>query len=166
MSTHFANIVIGTASSKAIHAADLGKTIVLDGKTYRLVKANAAIAAAANKVVCRTAGTAGTWTVDVSAALDNPLVAGVIPAGQKGSTGTTGLISGDYFYLQVGGEATPIIVTTATAVGKLLSVTASNGASEAITSVTDVKLGGVFAVVLVASSGASAATQARLVNLI
>lgn len=167
MTTPFLAITIGTASANAAHAADLGKLVTVNGKTYRLVKANAAISAAANKVLARTAGTAGTWTVDTTTTANNALVAGVVPAGQTGSTGTTGLVSGDYFYIQVAGEATPLIHTTATAVSTGLSTATTAGTCDAVSGTFAATTpGAVFAVVLVASSGADAATQCRLVNLI
>lgn len=166
MSVPNSSIVIGTASARAEHKGDLGKLVVLDGKTYRMVRANAAIAAAGNKVVARTAGTAGTWTVDVTTSANNFLVAGVIPPGQTGSTGTTGLISGDYLYIQVAGEATPLVLTAATIVGTQLSCSGTAGSCDPVTAVTTVPLGGVFATVLVQSVGVSGATQARLMNLI
>lgn len=99
-------IAIGTASANAIHAADLGKVFWNDGKAYRVVKAEAAIAAAAKLVVSTTLSSGvPTWIVDLpgttGASVSTP--AGVIPENQVGSTGTTGLVAGDYFVVQVSG---------------------------------------------------------------
>lgn len=110
MSTTVASIKIGTASASAVHAADLGKIIFLDGKTYRMCKAGAAVATAASKVLSVTI-TAGvpTWVVQPGLTpIVNDFV--VVPEGQTGSTGTTGLVSGDYFYAQVSG---PCVFLTA-----------------------------------------------------
>jgi hypothetical protein len=102
------NIVIGTASARAEHSADLGKLILVDGKLYRLVKAAVAISAAA-KLVVSTALSSGvpTWVVKLAGATGYSVStpAGVVPAGQTGSTGTTAIQAGDYFYVQVSGAA-------------------------------------------------------------
>jgi hypothetical protein len=159
-------ITIGTASASTIHAADLGKIIFVDGKGYRLVRANAAIAAAANKVLVRTAGTDGTWTVDATASANSVLIAGVVPAGQTGSTGTTGLVSGDYFFIQVSGTATPIVVTGSVAAGTGLTTSTTSGSADAATGTYGATVPGqVFATLQVASS-AGAASAAKLVNLL
>ena len=159
-------INVGTASASAVHAADLGKIIFLDGKGYRLVRANAAISAAANRVVVRTAGTAGTWTVNTTISPSSPLVAGVIPPGQVGSDGSSGLVSGDYFYVQVSGEATPIITTNALAAGTgiVTDTTAGQGAAVSATYAATTQ-GTVYASLLVASV-TNSATQAKLHNLL
>lgn len=96
----------GQASANPANAANLGKTVVSNGKVYVLAKAGAAIAAAAKKGVV-TAFSAGvpTWAVDVPADPQG-YAFGIIPAGQVGSDGSTGLLSGDYFLLQVSGAAT------------------------------------------------------------
>lgn len=104
MSTFVSALKIGTASASAVHAADLGKIIVQEGKTYRMCKATGAVATAGARVL-KTALTLGvpTWYVDfpTAAVIDNLHV--VVPSGQTGSTGTTGLVAGDYFYAQVSG---------------------------------------------------------------
>jgi len=162
MATLTAPITVGTASANAIHAGDLGKLVLLEGKMYRVVKANAAIAAAANKVVVRTAGTADTWTVNVTITAALCTVAGVIPPGQLGSTGTTGLISGDYFLVQVSGEATPIITTNALAIGTGITTGTTAGEGVAVSSTYAVTThAAIYAVLLVASVTGSP-TQASL----
>jgi len=133
-------IAIGTASANAAHAKDLGRIYPYNGNLYRVTKAGAAIAAAASKTLV-TALSSGvpTWSVNTTTTANNWLVAGVVPAGQKGSSGTTGLLSGDYFMLQVSGPTKVIsaaaiadggLVGTSTTAGKVddASVTAGVGA--------------------------------------
>ncbi len=114
MAANTVPIKIGTASARAEHAADLGKVYFLNGKGYRIVQMLGALAAAAGKILVTgiTAG-APTWIVTTSTTAGDPTVAGVVPPSQKGSTGTTGLVAGDYFPLQVSG---PCDVLTAAAV--------------------------------------------------
>jgi hypothetical protein len=142
--------------------AEYGKLRWIDGKAYRLVKANAAIAAAANKVVVKTAGTANTWTVNTTTSSAAQLVAGVIPAGQVGSDGSTGLVSGDYFLVQVAGEATPIITTNALAAGTgiVTDTTAGQGATVSATYAATTQ-GAIYAILNVASV-TNSPTVARL----
>lgn len=111
-----AKIDIGTASANAEMAPDIGRLFIANGKVYRLVKAANAITAAAKKTLV-TAVSSGnpTWVVDVSTTANDYLVAGVVPVGQTGSSGTTGLLAGDYFYLQVGGPALCIAAAAITA---------------------------------------------------
>lgn len=109
MATLTAPITIGTASANPSHAADLGKLILIDGKMYRVCKSTGALAAAAKKVlVSAVSSGAPTWNV----ALGTTAVDAykfkfrvVVPASQTGSTGTTGLVAGDYFLAQVSGPA-------------------------------------------------------------
>ena len=98
----------GTASTASDLAGMLGQVVETEGglKKYRLVQAEAAIAAAASLLVSTTLSSGvPTWVVDLpgttGASVSTPV--GVIPAGQKGSTGTTGLIAGDYFLVQISG---------------------------------------------------------------
>lgn len=97
---------IGKASSSSSFAALLGQTVSVNDNTYRLVKANAAISAAAGKVLLSAVSTTTyrpSWVVDVVTTANDVSVAGVVPSNQTGSTGTTALVSGDYFWLLVGG---------------------------------------------------------------
>jgi hypothetical protein len=92
--------------ARAEHAAVLGKVIWVGGKAFRLVLAAEDITAAASKVVSTELSSGvPTWAVDLAgttgASVSTP--AGVVPAGQVGSTGTANLIAGDYFYAQVSG---------------------------------------------------------------
>lgn len=112
MATLHSPIKVGTASANAAHAADLGKLVFVDGKMYVVAKAASAIAAAAKKGVV-TAFSAGvpTWVVDLPVdAIGESF--GIIPAGQTGSTGTTGLVAGDYFMLQISGPFTGLAGVT------------------------------------------------------
>jgi hypothetical protein len=106
MSLLHAPITVGTASSNAAHKADLGKLVFANGKIYIVAKLVTTLADAGGRgVVTEFVAGAPTWNVDLPA---NPqgYAFGVIPKGQKGSTGTTSLIAGDYFLLQVGGPCT------------------------------------------------------------
>lgn len=122
-------INIGTASANACHAADLGKVIWNDGKAYRLVKMEAALSAAASKLLSTllSSGVA-TWVCDLPGTTGASVLtpAGVIPAGQKGSTGTTGLLAGDYLYVQVSGPCKVISAGTFAA-GDLVGATGTAG---------------------------------------
>lgn len=94
-----APIAVGTASTNAVHANDLGKLVLLDGKAYRVCYNTATLANAAGRglVTARTSGVA-TWNVALStntSGTTEDLV--FVPDGQVGSTGTTSLIAGDYF---------------------------------------------------------------------
>lgn len=107
----------GTASSNACHKSDLGKSWVVGGITYRMLKAGATIATASKKVVIHALTTGqATFSVDTTTTASSYLVAGVIPSGQVGSTGTTSLISGDYFLAIVGGINIPVVTNSATLV--------------------------------------------------
>ena len=158
-------IRVGTAAVSANHAADLGKTIFVDGAGYRLVRAAAAISTAANKVCIYT--DSATQTVNVTTSAVAVGVAGVIPAGQIGSTGTTTINSGDYFFIQVAGISTPIVTASGVAAGTGLTTHTTSGEAVAISATfSAVALGAAFAVLLVASSGTSQPTRAKLINLI
>jgi len=159
-------IRVGTASASTLHAADLGKTIFVDGAGYRLVRASANITAAANKVVIYT-DTGAAQTVNVTTTASAVALAGVIPAGQVGSTGTTTILSGDYFYVQISGIATPIVTASAVAAGTGLATNTTSGEGAAVDATfAATEFGATYAVLLVASSGTSQPTRARLVNLI
>ena len=122
------SIAIGTASANAAHAADLGKTITVDGKIYRLVKAGAAITVGTGGLCANTAATSGTptWVVTLPSAANSAFVAGVIPGGQKDSTGAAGLLNGDYFYIQVSGVA-EVTAGAAIASGALIASLITTG---------------------------------------
>lgn len=115
------NIVIGSASARAEHAADLGKLVLVDGKFYRMVKATAAInliTIGAGGLVVATAVANGvpTWSVALPGSTKPPTNRlGVIPLGQTDSTGAVGLKAGDYFMMQVSGPAKCIVGTAAIA---------------------------------------------------
>ncbi len=115
MSANTVPIRIGTASARAEHAKDLGKLYFIDGKGFRVVKMSASLAAAATKVIV-SAVSAGafTWACTTSTTAGDPTVVGVIPAGQTGSTGTTGLLLGDYLMVQVSGLCDALTAATVT----------------------------------------------------
>ena len=88
-----------------------------------------------------------------------------------GSTGTTGLVSGDYFLLQVAGDA-QVLVLDNSAAGEALATTTTAGTGGEIgdaTTFLQVELGAVFAIVIKgyssATTNAAALTACRLVNL-
>jgi hypothetical protein len=121
---------VGTASTATDLASHLGNVVrFADGKEYRLVKAQEAIASAANKVVSTALSSgAPTWVVDLAGttgcAVGNP--AGVVPTGQVGSTGTSTVQANDYFLVQVSGTAE--VGTTGTpAAGDAVGATGSAG---------------------------------------
>lgn len=103
----------GQASTATDLAGQLGNIYIgADGKIYRLVKAGATIATAAS-LGLKVGITAGVhdWTVTVPSAATTADVV-FVPAGQVGSTGTTSLISGDYFMAQVSGGCTFLAANT------------------------------------------------------
>jgi hypothetical protein len=166
---------VGFASSATDLANCLGNVCELpNGKVYRLVKAGAAIAAAEGKIlVSAVDGTTGerTWVVDVTTTANDPLVAGVVPEDQVGSTGTTGLVSGDYFLLQVAGDAQVLVVDNTHAGDPLVTTTTAGAGGEMgdETTFLQAELGGCFGVVLKtyssATTNAAALTAVRLINL-
>ena len=106
MSLLHAPITVGTASANAAHKADLGKLIFANGKIYIVAKLVTTLADAGGRgVVTEFVSGAPTWNVDLPANAQG-FAFGVIPKGQKGSTGTSALQAGDYFLLQVGGPCT------------------------------------------------------------
>lgn len=122
-------IQVGTASANAAHAADLGKLVLQGGKWYRVVKAEGAIAAAAKKVVATLLSSgAPTWVVDLAGTTGASVLtpAGVVPEGQVGSTGGTGLVAGDYFLVQVSGPCKVVSAGTFAA-GDLIGATGTAG---------------------------------------
>lgn len=141
MATLHAPITVGTASASATHAADLGKIVFVNGKVYVVAKSTSAIAAAGGKGVV-TAFSAGvpTWNVALPADVTGESF-GIIPAGQTGSTGTTGLVAGDYFMLQVSGpfagiSGVTLLKSTATAPGLAVTSLGYIIAYAKVTSVT------------------------------
>jgi hypothetical protein len=157
-------IKIGTASANAAHSADLGRTFVIDGIMYRIVKAGATIATAAKKVVvdALTAGQS-THSVDVTTSAGTYLVAGVIPAGQTGSTGTTSLISGDYFPLIVCGKNVAAITDSTTLVaGDPVGTSTEGGKVQIFAASTASIQGGLMGYATLASTAASTTIYVRI----
>jgi hypothetical protein len=159
---------VGTASTDANLAGDLGKIYRKGDKTYRLCKAAAAIASAASKTLV-TAVSSGvpTWSVNTTTSANNSLVAGVVPVGQVDSTGAAGLLSGDYFLLQVGGPAKVLVHTDATAISTGVSTCTTAGSVDAISGTFAATTpGACFASLTAASSGVDGVTACRLFGLI
>jgi hypothetical protein len=150
MSANTAPIPVGAASAKAAHKKDIGKLYVLGGKMFRLSKMGTALAAAEKKVLV-TGVTAGvpTNTVDTTTSAANVLVAGVVPEGQKGSDGSTGLLAGDYFLLQVSGPAKLLTVTASVAIGTGLTTSTTAGSADGVDATyAATEFGAVFATLL------------------
>lgn len=156
-------IKIGTASANAAHAKDLGKTIVVNGTTYRMFKSTAAVAAAASKVLV-TAVSSGTPTyiVATTTSANNSLVACVVPAGQTGSDGSTGLVAGDYFYGIIQGYADVITVTGSTAISTGLSTSTTAGSADPISGTFAATTPGACFGYLMETSNAAAASAAHI----
>jgi hypothetical protein len=129
---------VGTASAATDLANQLGNVFLApDGKQYRLVKAGAAISAAGTLVVSTAlSSNIPTWAVDLAGKTGYSVstAAGVVPKGQTGSTGTTGLVSGDYFLVQVSGLA---YTTSGGTLAQFDSVGATGSAGKVDTSTTD-----------------------------
>lgn len=144
---------------------DLGSGLKVT-RRYVLAKAAAAIATASSKVLV-TAVSSGvpTWVVNTTTSAANGLVAGVVPESFVGSDGSTGLVSGDYFLLQIGGHAKVITVTGATAIGVGLITSTTAGQADPIDATfAAADFGTVFATLL-ESANAGAASDVRLVRL-
>ena len=159
-------LAIGRASADARLAADLGKVYWFNGRAYRLCRAAAAISAAASKVVV-TAVSSGvrTWVANTTTTANNSLVAGVIPAGQTGSDGSTGLLANDYFLVVCSGDATLITVTASTAIGTGLVTTTTAGSADPVSATFAATTPGAVFAVLTATSIAGA-SAVRVSNLL
>ena len=122
MSILHAPITAGTASANAAHKADLGKVVFANGKIYVVAKLVTTLADAGGRgVITELVAGVPTWNVDLPANAQG-FGFGVIPKGQKGSTGTSSLLAGDYFLLQISGPCTilsgcTLIDTTAVQAG-------------------------------------------------
>ena len=132
---------VGTASAATDLENMLGTLYqAADGKVYRLVKSTGALAAAARKFVV-SAITAGqpTWNVALNttaAQAYTQRIRVLIPAGQTGSTGTTGLVAGDYFLAQVEGPSTALCAAALAAGGSHVLVVNTLGQLKAATLTT------------------------------
>jgi len=156
MSTiNLAAIPVGTATQLAGNVAGLlGQELYIGGKCYRLCKAANAIASAAGKVLVSgvTAGSDYSYVVDVTTSANNGLVLGVVPQGQLGSDGSTGLLANDYFWLQTKG-LTKVNTAGSVAVGTGLVTSTTGGQAGAVSATyaatTD---GSIFASVIESSA--------------
>ena len=166
---------VGTASSATDLFGSLGQRAVLaNGKRYRLCRAAAAITAAAGKIlVSAVDATTGerTWVVNTTTTVNDPLIAGVIPGVQAGTASATALASGDYFLLQVGGDA-QCLVGDNSAGGEVLATSTTAGVGVEIGNATtflQIEMGAAYAVVIKglssATTNANALTACRLINL-
>jgi hypothetical protein len=161
------------ASSNASMAAFLGTLwMTNDGKMYRVCQANGAIAAAARKVatVGILAG-APTWKVAIDGTAANAykqMVRVLIPTGQVGSTGTTGLVNGDYFWAQVSGHAVALSAAALGTGGSVVLVVNTLGYLKASTQTTALAARAAFALPThsAATTGANIAIGVQLVGLV
>lgn len=162
-------IKIGTASANACHKADLGRTFVVDGITYRIMKSTSAIAAAASKVVVDVLSSGQSTNACVTTTTaSNYLVCGVIPAGQTGSTGTTGLIADDYLPVIVNGKNVAVICNSATLLAGDPIGTATDAGNIAIhvtTSLASLQ-GGVMGYATLLSTIATTTTYCKIVRIL
>jgi hypothetical protein len=104
-----------------------------NGRSYRLVKAGAAITGAASlTLVDAIVAGAPTFEVDVTTTADDYSVAGVVPA----DIDAADIALGEYFFVQCGGAATAIsagavaagaLVATSTTAGKIDDLAATAG---------------------------------------
>lgn len=157
----------GTASTDASLASDLGAVYRSGSRHYRLVKAAAAISAAASKVLVTAVATGlPTWVVNTTTSANNVLVAGVVPVGQTDSAGAAGLLSGDYFLLQVAGPCMVLTVTGATAIGTGLSTSTTAGQADPISGTFGATTPGFLFGSLTVAANAGAASACRLIGLI
>lgn len=123
----------GSVTLQSVTAADLGNLYIgTGGKIFRVVKAGAAIAAPANKVIV-TALSSGvpTWVVNTSTTANDWLAVGIIPADY---TATIAIDS--YFMVQVAGPCKGIsaaaianggLIGTSTTAGKIDDATVTAG---------------------------------------
>lgn len=156
-------IPVGTAVTTSSLANLVGSLYQSpDGKVYRLVKAGATIAAVSLIVNFAVSSGVPTWVVTLPSAANSAFVCGVIPSNQVGSAGATGVLSGDYFYLQVSGP-TKVTSGETIASGALVAslVTSGKAADSAATAGV-----GAIGVALEAASAADAATDVLLKGLI
>lgn len=157
-------IPVGQASAATNLASHLGTRYQKpSGEVYVLCKAAAAIATCASKVLV-TAVSSGvpTYVVNTTTSANNGLVMGVVPAGQTGSDGSTGLLSGDYFWLQVGGPAKVITITGSTAIGTGLVTTTTAGKADPVSATYAATTQGAIFGTLLEASNADAASDILL----
>ena len=164
---------VGTAMSQCLaHDGDfLGKlreersytSGILGHQQFMLVQASATIAQAGGLLKCNTSDTTGTTVLPTAAATD--IVAGVAPPSfTQGNTILSTIVSGQNFWMQIGGVASVWTVTGATAgLEQSASGTAAAGQNAPFTAATQQ---GVYGVLLQAnSSGVAALRPVRLQGL-
>lgn len=157
-------IPIGQASAATDLAFHLGQSHTdSQNRVYVLCKAAAAIATCASKVLV-TAVSSGvpTFNVNTTTSANNGLVIGVVPAGQTGSDGSTGLVSGDYFWVQVGGYSKVITITGSTAVGTGLVTTTTAGKADPVSATYAATTQGAIFGTLLEASNADGASDVLL----
>lgn len=154
---------VGTASATASDA-DIGKLYTTNGKIYRYVQAGTNLAANVAVVTAVSAGVP-TWVVTTTTTAGNSLVAGGVPLGQLDSTGASGVLAGDRFLIQVGGNGTLITQTASVAIGSALGTHTVAGRVEALSATFAATTVGATFAVLTATSVAAGSSTVRFVNL-
>jgi hypothetical protein len=117
---------VATAQTADSNLNKLGQIYEVDGMLYVMVKAAAAIAAAAGRglSIGFTSG-APNWTVNFPAAATTEFLVAV-PAGQSGSASSVDLASGDYFLGQIWGAHSALLAANTTLVYSLGQVLQAN----------------------------------------
>lgn len=151
----------GKADNATALAGALGNLIVdAKGNEYRLVKASADIANAANLVVQFSVSSGEiTWEVNYPADDDDRRLA-VIPHGQTGSDGGTTVKAGDYFLVQVRGVCRFVAHAAITPAAAQILLPKTTGRVAATTTAQN------FGSILVATQAAAAAGDVILGHII
>lgn len=166
--TFYPPMGVGDRSSQSVHAADLGKVYLVNGKFYRLVKAVSTIAAP-GKIVFTTAVTAGqpTWSVDQTTTQNDYKIACVADPAQ------VALTAGDYFLGQTSGTAACLTSDQAAVAGDPIGTATVAGrvqgtatATSLVATTSAFTLATRLGVLLVAATAASATVYVRIDRLL
>jgi hypothetical protein len=130
------------------------------------VTISANLTATATGTYTFTTGVQHMVTTTTTAAATTP--AGVIVPGQVGSTGSTSILAGDFFFLQVSGLAFPRITATAVAAGTGLTTHTTSGECAAVSATYAATTQGALVgyTLMTGSGSASQPTATQLVGLI
>lgn len=146
----------GLAANNSVYQGNLGRSWIVDGAAWRLVKtANALTSCGRFCLVTAVSGGLPTWIVDTTTSANNKLVIGVLKSTQ------VNLAAGDYCLVQVSGFAE---VISAAAIADKAAISTSTTAGKADDATSTV--GDTFAYALESAAGADEAVAVRIVNLI
>lgn len=171
--------VITTASTTNVtvgqYISGVGIPVVAGGVYVVAVSANTSVTISANL----TATASGTYTfttgighhVVATTTAASLGVAGVVPNGQVGSSGSSSILAGDFFFVQVSGIAFPRITGTSTAAGSALTTHTTSGEAVVVTiaagAYTTTMAGAIFGNTLQTGFGtASQPTMTKLIGLL